>query len=213
MQILAHAGAGWLLAMVGGGSRRFRQAVLLSAVLPDLDGLAMLGGLHAFGIYHDRITHGLPFSVLVSLMAVVVCKGERWRTLLFTQAGFYSHYFGDYFLSGWPLGYWFPFSHATYSYAGALCLSSSVNYVLCLLAILYFGFTGWRFHRTPFEVFSVRLDDRVCKLLFRPKTMKCSSCARLTNETCADCGEPVCARHAPLDCSFVPRCAKCGRVR
>ena len=98
-----------------------------------------------------------------------------------------------------------------YSFAGALDLGSPVNYALCAAAVLLFAYTGWRFHRTPFEVFSPRLDERVCNLLFRRKDLLCATCSRPANELCVACGQPVCARHAPLDWSFETRCGQCRR--
>ena len=142
---------------------------------------------------------------------MAACKGERGKALLFTQAGFYSHYFGDFFLSGWPLGYWFPFQMTTYTFAGALDLGSPVNYALCAAAVLLFAYTGWRFHRTPFEVLSPRLDARVCNLLFCRKELSCATCSQPANEICIACGQPVCVRHAPVDWSFEPRCERCRR--
>jgi hypothetical protein len=209
MQIFAHAGIGWGLAEAGRGSRRFRQAVFLSAVLPDLDGLSVLFGLSAFSEYHDRLTHSLAFSLVLSALAAAACPRERLKAVAFTQLGFYSHYFGDYYLSGWPLAYWFPFNATEYASSHALWLWHPVNYLLSLASVCLIAFLGWRLHRTPFEVVSAPLDARICNLVFRAKDRTCAYCAARTNEICGACGQPVCHRHAPLNWAFTPRCVKC----
>ena len=130
---------------------------------------------------------------------------------MFTQLAFLSHVAGDYFLTGWPIALWFPFSRAEVSFGHALWLGHPVNHALSILAVGGMVWMGWRRKRTPFEVFSENLDLRVCDLLFRRKTLSCSLCGRPTNELCPDCGKPVCVRHVPLTAGFVPRCLECAR--
>ena len=212
MQVFAHAGIGWLLAEAGRGGRRFRQVVFLSAVAPDLDGLSLLFGLAAYGTYHDRVTHSVLFSLLVSLAGVALCRNERARAFIFTQCAFYLHVIGDYFLSGWPIALWFPFSHAVVISKHALWLGHPVNYVLSVLGLACMLWLSRRLKRTPFDVVSGPLDRRIVNFLFQRKTLSCAFCGRPANETCAQCGVPICVRHAPLTLRFVPRCPKCGNV-
>jgi membrane-bound metal-dependent hydrolase YbcI (DUF457 family) len=210
MQIFAHAGIGWVLAEAGRGDRRFRQVVFLSALLPDLDGLSLLFGLGAYGTYHERITHSIPFAILVSAIGAFLCRRYRLRAVVFTQLAFLSHLVGDYFLTGWPMALWFPFSQVEVLFQHALWLGHPVNHALSVLAVLVMAWMGWRFKRTPFEVFSEKLDTRVCNLLFREKTLSCFICGRPTNERCSHCGKPVCVRHTPLTLRSMPRCPECA---
>jgi membrane-bound metal-dependent hydrolase YbcI (DUF457 family) len=210
MQIFAHAGVGWILAETGRGDRRLRQVVFLSSLLPDVDGLSLLFGLAAYGTYHDRITHSIPFSILVSAIGVALCRRFRLRVVVLTQIAFLSHVLGDYFLSGWPIALWFPFDRTETVSEHALWLGHPVNHFLNLLAVAIMVWMGWRFKRTPFEVLSVGLDRRICNLLFQAKTLPCSVCGRLTNELCAHCGKAVCVHHAPLSFRLAVTCSKCN---
>jgi membrane-bound metal-dependent hydrolase YbcI (DUF457 family) len=209
MQVFAHAGIGWILAEAGRGDRRLRQVVFLSSLLPDVDGLSLLFGLAAYGTYHDRITHSIPFSILVSVIGAALCRRFRFRAVVLTQIAFFSHVLGDYFLSGWPIALWFPFNRAEIVSEHALWLGHPVNHLLNLLAIAIMGWMGWRFKRTPFEVLSAGLDRRICKLLFQAKTLSCSFCGKPTNEQCTHCGKAICVRHAPLSFRFAPACSEC----
>lgn len=211
MHIFAHAGIGWILAETGRGDRRFRQAVFLSSLLPDLDGLTLLCGFEAYGIYHDRITHSIPFAIIVSVVACLLCRQYRSRSALFTQLAFFSHILGDYFLSGWPIALWFPFSRAEIESRHALWLGHPVNHLLNLVAVAIMVWMGWRFKRTPFEVLSVSLDRRICNLLFQAKRQSCAICGKPTNEKCVECGKAVCVRHAPLTFRFATTCSQCRK--
>jgi membrane-bound metal-dependent hydrolase YbcI (DUF457 family) len=211
MQIFAHAGIGWILAEAGRGDRRFRQAVFWSALLPDLDGFSLLLGVESYQCYHDRITHSIPFAVLVSALAAAFCRGYRLRAVVFTQLAFVSHILGDYFLSGWPIALWFPFSRAEILNTHALWLGHPVNHALSLLAVVCMAGMGWRLKRTPFEVFSAAFDARVCNLLFRPKPLSCAICGAPANEHCPTCGSAACLRHLPMAFRKKPQCTRCSK--
>ena len=152
MFTVTHAAVGWLLAEAGGGNRGFRRAVFLSAVLPDLDGVTLFVAPSLYSGYHHVWTHNLLSSLLVSAAAVLLCRGFRLRVLLFTQFGFYTHYFGDYFLTQWPQEYLFPFSRASFGFHRAMPLYHPVNYFLlyaslaALVAVML-----WR-RRTPLDM-------------------------------------------------------------
>jgi len=209
MQVLAHAGIGWALAEAGRGTRRFRQVVFLSSLLPDLDGLSVLFGLAAYGTYHGVVTHAVAFSLAVSAAGAALCRGERFRAFAFTQLAFWSHVIGDYLLSGWALALWFPFSRAVVIWPHALSLFHPVNTALSILGLAYILWLGRRFKRTPIEVFSPQLDERIVNLLFEPKTLSCGVCARPANETCSRCGTALCPRHVSLTLRFAPTCPRC----
>lgn len=211
MLIPVHANIGWLLAEAGRGTRRFRQAVLLASVLPDLDGLLTFYSQHLYHAYHSRLTHSLPFSLMVSGLAAMLCRNERAKVALFTQVAFYLHYFGDYVFSGWPQAFWFPFSDKVYVFDNAFWLEHPVNYAIWIASTVLVFLVAWMAKRTPIEAVSTRLDDRFSNFLFRDKLLECSVCGRKTNERCRECAAPVCIRHAPLNAGFEPRCAHCSR--
>ena len=209
MQVFAHAGIGWALAEAGMGDRCFRQAVFLSALLPDIDGLSLVFGVSAYVSYHDRLTHSIPFGLVVSAVAMAVCRKCSWKILVFTQLGFWSHIVGDYFFSGWPLALWFPFSRAEIENTRAFWLGHPVNHLLNFAAMGIVYLLGRKFIRTPIEVFSVGFDRKVSNLLFKEKTLVCHCCNKATNERCLICGQPVCARHTVLSLDDNVKCTTC----
>lgn len=123
----------------------------------------------------------------------------------------FSHILGDYFLSGWPIALWFPFSRMEILNTNALWLGHPVNHALSLLAVACMAWMGWIFKRTPFEVFSASFDARVCNLLFRGKPLTCAICGAPANERCSACGNAACVRHWPLTVRGASRCTRCGR--
>lgn len=204
-----HATIGWILAQPVKGDRRFRASVTLAGLLPDLDVATYLLGSAAFSRYHHVWTHNLFFGLLVSGVAVWICRGRRWQTFLFTQLAFYAHYFGDYFLTRMPLEAFCPFSDAKFSYAGALALGHPINHALVWASLLAIALIAWRLKRTPLEILSPELDKRLVNLFFRRRETPCEICAKLGNESCAECGQAVCGRHGSLGKGFKVVCEDC----
>jgi hypothetical protein len=73
MNILAHASVGWILAEAGCGNSRFRRAIFLAAMAPDLDGISYLMGSASALDQHHIWAHNLPFSLAVSFLAALYC--------------------------------------------------------------------------------------------------------------------------------------------
>ena len=210
MLIQTHAGFGWLIGNASGGDRRLRGWAFLAAVLPDLDGISALFGQAAYDYHHHLWTHGLPFSLLMSAGACWHCRHQRLQAALLTQLAFYSHYFGDYFFTQYALGYLWPFSAKRFYNAEALWLGHPINYILAAVAVAYFVYVGIRHKRTPIEVISGRVDDRLVRMFFTRRTLSCHVCNRKCSEVCDGCHQPVCVFHGSLgkNCSVV-----CGRCR
>ena len=209
MFIYTHAGVGWALAEAGKSDRRFRAAVFFASVLPDLDGLLYFFGQRLYTAYHHMWTHGLLFSVVVSLVAAWACKTSRLKTLVFTQLAFYSHYVGDYFFTQWGLYYFWPFSDKMFYFQHAVWLQHPLNYGLVGMAVLLVAALAVRYKRTPVEVISPALDERIVNMLFRRKNHCCHICGKKSNESCSSCGESVCLRHGTLDRHWSVTCSTC----
>jgi membrane-bound metal-dependent hydrolase YbcI (DUF457 family) len=156
MNIIAHAGASWLLAEAGRGDERFRRAVFLAGVLPDLDGITYSLGFAASLNQHHIWTHNIFFGLLCSLLAALYCKGYRFRVFLFAQLAFYAHFFGDYFFTQWPLAFWWPISGKTYISKHAFPYFSPINTWLIVAALVLFILLAIIFKRPPLEVFTHR---------------------------------------------------------
>jgi membrane-bound metal-dependent hydrolase YbcI (DUF457 family) len=206
----AHLAAGWILAHAAGPEdRRFRTIVTLSAVLPDVDALSYVFGVEAYGHIHHHLGHNVFFSLLVSAASVWLYPKKRWKVFWFTQLAFYSHYFGDYFFTKFPLAYFWPASDAEFVYSYKIGLDHWINDLLSYLSFVVFIVMGIIYKRTPIEMISPELDRRIVNL-FRAKPLDCHVCGGRANETCASCGRACCMRHGRIVRTFVVRCAACA---
>jgi len=213
MNTEAHLAAGWILAHCTGAhpTRRFRAAVVFAALAPDLDAISYIFGERAYATYHHAVGHNLFFDVLVSLgcAALFSSRRERWTVLLFTQLAFYSHYFGDYFLTRFPLEAFWPISHKGYVYSYRIGLDHPINTFLGYLSFVIFALSAWTHGRTPIELISPELDRRIVNLI-RPRRESCHLCGRGANELCTKCGRFTCMRHGSVGKGFKVVCRACG---
>ncbi|MGA1869606.1 MAG: metal-dependent hydrolase [bacterium] len=213
MHAITHAGLGWFLANIGDEDRRFRGSVLLASIIPDIDGITVFLGLTSYDQYHHLFCHNLLFSLAVSLISVWFAKKRRIKTFIFTQLAFYTHYFGDYFFTRYPLYYFWPFSDKAYLSPHGVWIGHPVNYIFCLLALLYFVYIAAKYGRTPIEPFHPILDLRLVNTCFRRKPLSCSFCGRSTNEFCSHCNSSVCKHCAIIDKNFEIFCSSCFEIR
>ena len=212
MQFFAHAGAGWILAQFESSRRDVRLATVIAAVASDIDVISHIFGEETYIAYHHLLTHGLVFSLLVSAVSVWFCKGARLKTLLLTQLAFYTHFFGDYYLSGWDQTYFFPFSDAKYVASDSLDISHPINHALSYGAFASVIVIGFLKKRTPIEFVWPKLEQRIINLLFSAKRDPCHLCGKKCNEKCSVCGKPVCVKHTVLK-SMQPVCSECDNLR
>jgi membrane-bound metal-dependent hydrolase YbcI (DUF457 family) len=212
MNTEAHLAAGWILAHAAGAEdRRFRTLVTLAAVLPDVDALSYVLGPETYGHIHHSLGHNVFFSLIVSAASACLYPTKRRKVFWWTQIAFYSHYFGDYFFTKFPLLYFWPASHAEFVYSYKIGLDHWVNDLLSYLSFLVIIVYGMIYHRTPVEMLSPELDRRIVNL-FRRKPMGCHVCGAGANETCINCKQPCYMRHGKIGWRFVVRCAPCARV-
>ena len=165
MYIPAHAGIGWLLAELGKGDSAFRRSVFLAAILPDIDGITYLFGSASSLNQHHVWSHNLLFSLVISALASVYCSQMRFRAFLFTQIAFYTHILGDYYLTQWPLTFFYPFSAKVFLNGHALALWDPINTLLGYLGCLVIIGLSIIFKRTPLEVLSPTLDAKLVTLI------------------------------------------------
>ena len=161
MNPIVHAELSWLLAQTA-RQRRDRVLVVACGLAPDLDGLSVLAGPHAFGTYHHLLCHGVLAGLACTVLAAA-CARERARTAVAAITAFHLHLLCDLAGSGpnWSIYYWWPFSGAEWFWDGQWefvswqnSLIGLVATLLCLLAALPLG-------RTIFELVSLRLDHAV----------------------------------------------------
>jgi hypothetical protein len=209
MNTEAHLALGWILAHCGGEeTRRFRRLVVFASLAPDLDVISYLGGPDAYSRLHHALGHNVFFSLLVSACAMAMFRHKPWKILLFTQLAFYSHYFGDYFFTRFPLEFLWPLSTKGYIYSYRIGLDHWINTVFSYGSFALFAAMAVPWKRTPIELVWPKLDQRVVNL-FRKKAMACQVCRRGASESCARCSRPVCLRHGRITLGCDVLCPEC----
>lgn len=213
MNIEAHLAAGWVLAHCGASeTRRFRALVTIAAIAPDLDVISYLWGERAYSTYHHAVGHNVFFSLACSGVSMFLFRQAPWKMLLFTQLAFYSHYFGDYYFTRFPLEFFWPVSHHGYINGYSIGLDHPINLFFSYFSFVIFIATGIIYGRTPVELLSPELDCRIINL-FRRRPLTCHVCGGGANERCATCGRPACMQHGRISRHFHVVCKPCHAAR
>lgn len=161
MNPIVHAELSWL-AGARLLERRDRVLVTLAGVVPDLDGLSLLGGVEAYGRWHHLLTHGVVAAVVCSLAFAALAR-RRLHVAALSFAAFHLHLVCDLVGSGpgWSITYGFPFSSAELAWDGQWNLASWQNSLIGLLATLGVLACAVPLGRTAVELFSPRVDGKV----------------------------------------------------
>ena len=180
MHPVSHLLVGWVLANSAGLGRRDRVLVTVAGVIPDLDGLGVIGDiltersghpLDLYGTYHHVLMHNLGCGFLLALLALLAAK-RKSATAALVLLSFHLHLLGDIVGSRgpdgyqWPIPYLLPFSDAwqlTWSHQWALKAWSNVSITLVLLAITLHW--TWKRGRSPLELISIRGDEALVRTL------------------------------------------------
>lgn len=215
MNTEAHLAAGWILGHLGGEeTRRFRVIVTLAAVAPDADAVSYVFGRVAYGHVHHALGHNVFFGVLTGVLAAWLFRDRGWRGLaklaLFSQLAFYSHYFGDYFLTKFPLVFFWPVSDREFMSGYRFGLDHPINQTLSYLSLVLFVMMAVAWKRSPLEIVSPKLDRLVVNL-FRAKPLVCHVCGGKANERCDACARPCCLKHGRITRRLDVRCGDCAK--
>ena len=165
MNPLIHAELSWLTtARVA--ARRDRALITLAGVLPDLDGLSLLGGVDAYGRWHHLLTHGLVSAVVCAGVMTALAK-DRVKVFALCLLAFHLHLLCDLAGSGpgWPIFYWWPFNRSELMWSGQWDLASWQNAVFGLAVTLAALGCALPLGRTVFELVSVKWDALVVATL------------------------------------------------
>ncbi len=118
MKIPEHLAFSYLLAQFGvnqefgpGGT----ALMIAAGMLPDLDGLSILGGWRCHRTYHRVVGHGLPLTLAgPALLALfgsrVLDLGPLGPLWLWLQAALLAHLITDFLFYRWPVQLLWPFS-------------------------------------------------------------------------------------------------------
>lgn len=167
MNPIVHAELSWLGAqkLI---DRRDRILVTLGGVLPDLDGLTLLGGQDLYGKWHHVLTHGVFSAVAISTALALMAK-RKGAVFFLALAAFHLHLLCDLLGSGpgWPIYYLWPLSTEQLMWSGQWDLASWQNSVIGLGATLAVLACALPFGRTAVELFSLKVDAKVVATLRR----------------------------------------------
>ena len=163
MHVVTHVLSGWCAGNLFRLSARERVCCMAAASLADLDGLGILVSQNAYWNYHHKLTHNLPFGLLVTIALVLISKRRVLASVLYL-ALFHLHLLMDYFGSGrgWPIYYLWPFSnwaidntHASWEFY------SWQNISIGLALIIWTFWIAIRMGRTPIELPMPNLDRQI----------------------------------------------------
>lgn len=161
MHIPTHLVAGWLLAQPL-PSLRDRRLIALAAVLPDIDGLPLLGGVELYHRHHHTFGHN-AFLGGAMVLGAFAFGTKRALTGLLAALAFASHIVMDLLGSGsdWPIPLLWPLSHHKAAFPPPFQweLASWQNYVFALILFGAMVFRSLKSGRSVVEVFSPKADS------------------------------------------------------
>src|SRR5271154_185997 len=119
MKIPEHLALSYLLAQLG-PQQTYGTAgtglVMAAGMLPDLDGVSILGGWACHLKYHRKVGHGLPMTLLGPLL-LTWCwhphleDGQWWGLWAWLQGSLVLHLFVDVLFYRWRVQLFWPFSN------------------------------------------------------------------------------------------------------
>jgi hypothetical protein len=155
---IVHGELSWLVSQPL-ASKRDRGLVTLAGLVPDIDGLSLLGGVDAYATYHHLLTHGLVAAAVTALGCAALAR-DKLRTAGLALVSFHLHVVCDLAGSGpgWPVLYFWPMSRHEWMWAWQWDLASWQNSVIGMLATLACLAAALVVGRTPLELVSERAD-------------------------------------------------------
>jgi inner membrane protein len=175
---LTHLLVGWTVAEQTRVSPRDRKILAWAGVVPDLDGLALVGDVtnrllgrpeaYLYQQYHHLLTHGLPAALAVACVAFGMGT-NRLKTALLAFLTFHLHLVCDLVGSRgpdpsdiWPIHYFQPLSdHLTIQWAGQWELTAWPNVALSVVLLGLVLVRAVRRGYSPVSLFSESADRTV----------------------------------------------------
>jgi len=179
MSPVTHFLTGWVLANAANLNRRDRAVVTVAAVIPDVDGVGIVGEILTrrsqhpmlwFSDYHHAL-HTLPFALFVSVCAFLIST-RKWTSASLAFVAFHLHLLEDLVGSrgpdgyNWPIPYLFPFSNRwIWTWGGQWKLDAWPNIALTILLLCVTAWMAVRRGFSPVVIFSPRADRSVVAAL------------------------------------------------
>jgi len=154
-------------------TRKERMLVAVAGIIPDADGLGIVGEvltknsthpLTWWSDYHHVLGHNIGFCLLVTAAGYAMST-SRWKTAALVFISFHLHLLGDVVGARgpdgyqWPIPYLMPFSHGwTWTWAGQWALNAWQNIVITATAMAITLYLAWKRGYSPLEMFSQKAD-------------------------------------------------------
>ncbi|HVY60930.1 MAG TPA: metal-dependent hydrolase, partial [Planctomycetota bacterium] len=175
-----HALIGWAVANVAPSlPRRERAIAFFGSLVPDLDGLTLLGGHELFEEWHRKLCHNVLFAALSTAAAVALARSRRGLVAALFLVNFHLHLLCDYWGSAsppdpvthesrtWTIPYFLPFSDFRFDNPRQWALNAWPNFLITFLFAALAVWIARRYGRTPVEPFSLRAEAAVLETLRR----------------------------------------------
>ena len=176
MNPFTHLLVSWPIAQRGVGTKKDRLLITISGIIPDIDGLGILGGiihdnktigLELWSTYHHVLSHNLPFCLLIASLFAVMGKAKL-RVFALTTLCFHIHLFCDLIGSRgpdnyqWPIPYLWPlYEHPQLVWQGQWQLNTWPN---ILITVVFLGFTLymiWKRGESPIGLLFSGMDKKI----------------------------------------------------
>ena len=184
MHPVTHLLAGWTVANAWPESNplsmRDRAWIAWAGVIPDLDGLGVVGDILTrnrpnpltwYDDYHHILAHNLAFGVALMVLAWGTSH-RRWATAMGVLISFHLHLLGDLLGSKgpdghrWTIAYLYPFTErGLWDWHGQWELKAWPNTAISLALMALAFFWSWKRGRSPVELFSIRGDKGLTQVL------------------------------------------------
>lgn len=167
MSPITHALIGWTISSPI-QSKKARGLVTLASVIPDIDGLTLLGGVDLYHEYHHTFGHNIFLALGFSSLALLM-KEEKVKVAALTFVSFHSHLICDLLGSGadwgiyylWPVSRWEMTSFPPFQWE----LESWQNILTTVIFMIVVGWMGIKRGRTIVELFSEKADRALVNTL------------------------------------------------
>ena len=183
MSPVTHFLIGWLTANAAQVERRERALIAVAGIIPDADGLVIVGDFLAgrsteqlvlWSSYHHVLGHNIGFAALVMVAAFLLSRRRKVLTAFLVGISFHLHLLGDLLGSRgpdgyqWPIPYLLPFSNAwQWTWEGQWVLNSWQNLLVTLVVMGTSFYLAWKSGYSPLEMISTKVDKGFVATLHR----------------------------------------------
>jgi hypothetical protein len=179
----------WLAGSYLNFNRRERALVTIAGIAPDIDGLGLAidfvtkhtnSPTYFWSLYHHKL-HTLWFAIFVTVICSLMATTSKIKVGLVALGLFHVHLLCD--LAGsrgpdgyqWPIPYLYPLTKmAPLTWSHQWALNAWPNIVISIIAFTLVVYSARKYHRSPFELVSNKLDMTFINMVNRitPRNIK-----------------------------------------